>query len=499
MQQRTRGEITESVTPAPPALERALRPVATRSLNRTRQATPKGERDYRMRRLLVAGDALALIGGMTIWLVLSQAHVGARLGWGLLTLPVWILLFNAYGLYAAGLRRVGYSTVDEIPQIVHALLVGCVGLLLYFHVTPAHRIDFFELLVFGATTLLLASLFRCLNRNFGLRSLGMERVMFVGSGPMTPILVRQMLAQPRHRLEPVGVLTQPENERWPLPLNAIGSLAQSSPESVLTAYQVDRVIISAEGIEDERLLNLINLCRQMGVKISTLPSLSAMMGPAETIDHLEGITLIGLNTPTLARSNRMLKRAMDIAGAGLLLAITAPTWLIVAIAIKLDSPGPILFSQKRVGRGGRAFRLMKFRSMVVDAEARRDALLAHSRQTSWLDLEHDPRITKVGRLLRLSSLDEIPQLWNVLRGDMSLVGPRPLIEEEDLNVIGWARGRLDLTPGITGVWQVFGRARIPFEQMIMLDYLYVANWSLWTDIKLILRTIPVVLMRHGAN
>ena len=137
--------------------------------------------------------------------------------------------------------------------------------------------------------------------------------------------------------------------------------------------------------------------------------------------------------------------------------------------------------------------------MVLDAEARRDALLADSRQTSWLDLEHDPRITKVGRLLRLSSLDEIPQLWNVLRGDMSLVGPRPLIEEEDLNVSGWARGRLDLTPGITGVWQVFGRARIPFEQMIMLDYLYVANWSLWTDIKLILRTFPVVLMRHGAN
>jgi len=223
------------------------------------------------------------------------------------------------------------------------------------------------------------------------------------------------------------------------------------------------------------------------------------MGPGATIDHLEGITLIGLNTPSLARSARMLKRAMDIAGASFLLIVTAPLWIVAAILIKLESPGPILFRQERIGRGGRPFELAKFRSMTADAEARREALLAHSRQSSWLDLEHDPRITRVGRFLRLSSLDELPQLWNVLRGDMSLVGPRPLIEEEDRNVSGWARGRLDLTPGMTGVWQVFGRTRIPFEQMIMLDYLYVANWSLWTDITLLIRTLPVILSRRGAN
>jgi lipopolysaccharide/colanic/teichoic acid biosynthesis glycosyltransferase len=137
--------------------------------------------------------------------------------------------------------------------------------------------------------------------------------------------------------------------------------------------------------------------------------------------------------------------------------------------------------------------------MVVEAEAQREELLAASRQAAWLDLEHDPRITRVGRVLRLTSLDELPQFWNVLCGDMSLVGPRPLIAEEDRNVSGWARGRLDLTPGITGVWQVTGRAHIPFEQMVMLDYLYVSNWSLWGDIKLVLQTIPVVLTRRGAN
>jgi lipopolysaccharide/colanic/teichoic acid biosynthesis glycosyltransferase len=190
---------------------------------------------------------------------------------------------------------------------------------------------------------------------------------------------------------------------------------------------------------------------------------------------------------------------MDIVGASILLIVSAPIWFAVAVAIKLDSPGPVLFRQNRIGRGGKVMRVTKFRSMVVEAEAQRESLLAESRQAMWLDLEHDPRITRVGRVLRLTSLDELPQFWNVLRGDMSLVGPRPLIAEEDQNVNGYARRRLDLTPGITGVWQVMGRAHIPFDQMIMLDYLYVANWSLWTDIKLIIQTVPVVLTRRGAN
>jgi lipopolysaccharide/colanic/teichoic acid biosynthesis glycosyltransferase len=137
--------------------------------------------------------------------------------------------------------------------------------------------------------------------------------------------------------------------------------------------------------------------------------------------------------------------------------------------------------------------------MVADAEARREELLAQSKDPGWLHLEHDPRVTRVGRLLRLSSLDELPQLWNVLKGEMSLVGPRPLAEAEDRQLEGWRRSRVDLTPGITGLWQVLGRTSIPFEEMIKLDYLYVTNWSLWTDIRLILRTLPVVLLRRGAN
>ena len=159
----------------------------------------------------------------------------------------------------------------------------------------------------------------------------------------------------------------------------------------------------------------------------------------------------------------------------------------------------MLFRQERIGAGRAPFRLVKFRTMAEDAEQRREELLAQSKDPGWLLLDHDPRITRVGRFLRHSSLDELPQLWNVLKGEMSLVGPRPLIESEDRQLEGWGRSRLDLTPGMTGLWQVLGRTSIPFEEMVKLDYLYVTNWSLWTDLRLILRTLPAVLLKRGVN
>jgi exopolysaccharide biosynthesis polyprenyl glycosylphosphotransferase len=462
-------------------------------------AREAGVRDFRTRRLLLAGDLVGLTVGLCSWLVVSAPRAQEHVLWGLFTLPAWVLLFRLYGLYAAGLRRVGYKTVDDIPALGHALLVGTVLLWMYFQATPPGKLRFLDLLLFVAVSLLLILSFRVGLRNLARRTLGAERVMFVGSGPMTPILVRQMLREPRHGLKPLAVLTQPENTHWPLPLPEAGSLAEIDPATVLRAHRIDRVIVSAEGLQDDKLLELVDVCRQLMIKISALPSLSAMIGPAATIDHLEGITLIGINTPTLARSSRIAKRTMDVIGASILLILTLPILIITAIAIKLDTPGPVLFRQNRVGRGGKPFKLTKFRSMSTDAEARRDQLLASSRQHEWLDLEHDPRITRTGRFIRNTSIDELPQLWNVIRGDMSLVGPRPLIEEEDRHIHGWARGRLDLTPGITGLWQVLGRTNIPFEQMITIDYLYVANWSLWTDIKLILQTIPTILRQHGAN
>ncbi len=457
------------------------------------------DRDYRIRRMLAAADVLALLAGIVALVAVGVTRPAGHVLWGITTVPAWLLLFVLYGLYSSGLRRVGHSTVDEIPSLIHVFVLGGAGTWVYWRITPAGSTEFAPLVVFVAVAFASDLVLRASARRLSRRILGSERVLLVGSGPMTPVLARQVMRQPSHGLEVVGALTRHENEQWPLPVESFGALGEVDAARLLTTERIDRVVVSAEGIEDLYLLELVDLCRKLNIKVSALPSLAAMIGPAATIDQLEGVTVIGLNLPSLARSSQLLKRALDVIGASLLLLVTAPIWLAAAIAIKLDSPGPVLFRQERIGRGGKPFRIAKFRSMSVDAEARREELLALSRQAEWLDLEHDPRITRVGRILRHTSIDELPQLWSVLRGHMSLVGPRPLVAQEDSNVLGWARGRLDLTPGLTGMWQVLGRTHIPFEQMVMLDYLYVANWSLWTDVKLMLRTLPTVLTRTGAN
>jgi lipopolysaccharide/colanic/teichoic acid biosynthesis glycosyltransferase len=206
----------------------------------------------------------------------------------------------------------------------------------------------------------------------------------------------------------------------------------------------------------------------------------------------------------LSASHRIAKRSIDILGAAFGLIVLSPLLAISAIAIKLTTPGPVLFKQTRIGRGQKPFTILKFRTMVVDAEERKSEvahLNAHlATDARMFKIPEDPRITRVGGVLRKYSIDELPQLVNVLRGDMSLVGPRPLIPHEHQYVNDWGLRRLDLTPGLTGLWQVFGRSEIPFSEMLVLDYLYVTNWTLWGDIKLVARTVPVLLGRgRGAS
>jgi exopolysaccharide biosynthesis polyprenyl glycosylphosphotransferase len=315
-----------------------------------------------------------------------------------------------------------------------------------------------------------------------------------------------MRAHPEYHVEPVGLLcpdtsavlgTGPGEGPGGLPI--LGRLTAEELETVVRRYEIGRVVVAHSDVGERALMEVLRRCRELRVKASVLPQLFDVMGPSVEIDDIEGVTMLGIAPPVFTRSSRFLKRSMDVAGALVTLVAVTPFLAIIALAIRLDSPGPVLFHQQRIGRRGRPFSLLKFRTMVADAEERRAALIGESSDPHWLHLDHDPRITRVGRLLRLSSLDELPQLWNVLRGEMSLVGPRPIIESEDRQLDGWRRSRVDLTPGLTGLWQVLGRTRIPFEEMVKLDYLYVTNWSLWTDVRLILRTIPAVLHRRGAN
>jgi exopolysaccharide biosynthesis polyprenyl glycosylphosphotransferase len=262
---------------------------------------------------------------------------------------------------------------------------------------------------------------------------------------------------------------------------------------------IDRVILCRTDLEPPEVSHLADVCHRYAVKVGIVPGATDAYGPSIELDGVEGVTVLGVNPPVLGRTSRWLKRSFDTTLAAVGMVISAPLVLVAALVIPLDSRGPIFYRQLRIGKGGRAFTLYKLRTMVPDADKMRAELMVNSNDPNWLDLDHDPRVTRVGRFLRRTSIDELPQLLNVLKGEMSLVGPRPLPEEEDAMVDGWARGRLDLTPGITGLWQVLGRNSIPFEEMVKLDYAYVTNWSLWMDLRLLLRTMPVVLRRRGAK
>jgi len=477
--------------------------VRARELDRERRRSESRPRaadlDSSVRRLLAAGDAVAALIALLLALTLPVLpHTHPKLLWGLFAVPLMIVLFKLYGLYDRDVKRISHSTVDDIPWLLHAVIVGGLLFWLYARVSPMGRMDFAEIVTFGLGTLVLVTVARHAMRQLAARLVGVESAVLVGGGAMSQVFAGKLAAHPEYRLQVVGVLGVGQSnghDRASLPL--LGG--PDDVERVAQRHGVSRVIITPQGLDDAVLEELLRTCRALALKVSILPKLSDVLGPAVEVDDVEGITVLGINPPWLPRSSRAMKRGMDIAIAFVLLLFSALPMLLIAIAIKLDSRGPVFFVQERVGRRGLRFRLFKFRTMGVDAEQQRAELLAQSTDPDWLKLEHDPRITRLGRSLRRLSLDELPQLWNVLRGEMSMVGPRPLIPAEDERVLGWARGRLDLTPGMTGYWQVLGRTRIPFEEMVKLDYLYVMNWSLWEDVRLMLRTLPTVVGGRGVN
>jgi lipopolysaccharide/colanic/teichoic acid biosynthesis glycosyltransferase len=207
---------------------------------------------------------------------------------------------------------------------------------------------------------------------------------------------------------------------------------------------------------------------------------------------------IEVDRPLEVSSSLWVKRALDLCGASLGLLALAPLIVVIAAAIKLEGGGAVLFGQQRVGRRGRRFRMLKFRTMVPGADAMKDALRARNEAGRGLfKIAEDPRVTRVGRFLRRSALDELPQLLNVLKGEMSLVGPRPLVVEEDERIAGPHRRRLELMPGMTGPWQILGPTRASLGEMVAIDHRYVVDWSLWKDLKILLRTVPHVVGRRG--
>jgi exopolysaccharide biosynthesis polyprenyl glycosylphosphotransferase len=257
------------------------------------------------------------------------------------------------------------------------------------------------------------------------------------------------------------------------------------------------VMIATSQTNPQVTVDLVRAAKAAGVRVSVVPHVFDVVGNSVVFDDLHGLTVLGVREFALSRSSHALKRGFDLLGAGTMLLAVAPVMALIALAIKLDSRGPILFRQERVGKAGRRFRICKFRTMVPDAEQRKAELIGMNEANGLFKIEKDPRITRVGRILRKTSMDELPQLFNVLMGEMSLVGPRPLIAAEDRTITGYDRRRLRLTPGMTGHWQIMGSARVPMHEMVKIDYLYVTTWSLFGDLKILARTIPYMLARKG--
>jgi exopolysaccharide biosynthesis polyprenyl glycosylphosphotransferase len=434
----------------------------------------------------------------SVYLAVGVAGAGSdgQLLLGICLVPLWIVLFKVYGLYDRDANRINHSTVDDAPSLFHALVIGAVIFYVLSRILPTRRVSLAEGAIFFTAVLVSLLVLRTVARRAAQSLLPPERVLLLGGGPMAALLAAKMRQHDEYGVEPIGYLA-PREDAEPQSLPYLGGLTEL--EAVCDRAHVDRVVIAGSNGELADIEDLIRRTAELEVRISVLPIVVDVLGPSIQVDDIEGVTVLGINPPTLTRSSRVLKRTMDMTIGTIALVAALPGMLLIALLIRASSAGPVLYSQERVGRGGKRFRIRKFRTMVIDADERVAELRASSAHPVWLLLEHDPRVTQIGLLLRHWSLDELPQLWNVIRGDMSLVGPRPMLPEIDEHILGWQRRRLDLTPGLTGFWQVLGRTNIPFEEMLKLDYLYVTNWSLWQDVRLLLRTVPAVLRQRGVN
>jgi exopolysaccharide biosynthesis polyprenyl glycosylphosphotransferase len=469
----------------------------------TIEATPRApwNADRMLRRLLATADVLGIATALATSMVFVSAGRtdGTSFLVGALTLPGWVVLFKAYGLYDRDAKRISHSTVDDLPWIAHALLVGSLAMWLIYRLLPGEKLVLAQSASFFGLAACGIFLARAAARSLARVAAPPERVLFLGGDAMARVLIDKIRAHPEYRLEPVGYAEAGGRHSPHLPreipyVGAIGDLP-----NICTRFAIDRIVVASPGVDEHALTDVIRDASDLNVRVSILPQMVDVLGPSVAIDDVEGVMVLGLAPTKLTRSSRALKRFVDVVIALPALILASSLLVVIAILVKSTSRGPVFFSQERVGRGGRHFRMHKFRTMVKDADKQLDQLKRASAHPAWLLLEQDPRITTVGRLLRRLSLDELPQLWNVLRGDMSLVGPRPMPLDVDEKIAGWGRRRLDLTPGITGPWQVLGRTKIPFEEMVKLDYLYVTNWSLWQDIRLLIRTLPAVVRRRGAN
>jgi exopolysaccharide biosynthesis polyprenyl glycosylphosphotransferase len=452
-------------------------------------------RDSIFRRTLVVADTLAILNAFLVTIALSSRSL--QLTWASIAgLPILLVGAKIFGLYDRDDALLRKTTLEEAPKLFQvatlcALVSWLTGGLIVEGTLDRHQAVF--LWLFLAALLILT---RTVARAFALRIAPAERCLFIGDSDGAKTIRSKLSGNGGIKASMVAHLDLDKIAPWSTDTHSAERLAEV--RELAQQLDIQRAIVAPRSADAGEMLDLVRTLKAVGVRVSILPRLLEVVGSSVVFDDLHGVTVMGVRRFELTRSSAMVKRTFDLfyTAAGLL--AVAPLMLVAAAAIKLDSPGPVFFRQERVGRYGKRFRIFKFRTMVQDAEALKEALRHRNEvEGGMFKIAEDPRITRVGRLLRKTALDELPQLLNIVKGEMSLVGPRPLVVDEDNRVQGWHRRRLELTPGMTGPWQILGPSRVPLREMVAIDYLYVANWSLWNDIKIMLRTISYVVSFRG--
>jgi exopolysaccharide biosynthesis polyprenyl glycosylphosphotransferase len=404
---------------------------------------------------------------------------------------VTILLFARSRLYGPRAIRPGFARV--IGSLFQVMIVS----LIYSVVEGGHFSSYY--IFYGSLffALIYVSAFRWAFEEASgalLRAAGYRRrAVLVGSGPHIQEVAAALAGGKHPEVEPVGFVSL-----TPLPENGLQDLG---PLERLDRYfgSIDEVLIADPDFPQSEAVELVDRCHRHGVRVRVAPSTMEIL--MDRVEFVPGQTLplFELKPPVFDGADWALKRAFDVVGSLLLILLFAPVMLLIALAVKLTSRGGVIYRSMRPGIGGEPFPCLKFRTMYDDAEYRQPELEKHNEMGGAIfKIKGDPRVTPVGQFLRRWSLDELPQLFNVLRGHMSLVGPRPLPQRDFDRLADWHRKRYLVLPGITGLWQVSGRSELDFDELVRLDFLYLENWSVFLDLSILLKTIPAVIRAKGA-
>jgi exopolysaccharide biosynthesis polyprenyl glycosylphosphotransferase len=442
--------------------------------------------------MLAAADAMAVFGGIAVAELGSLSS--AEVFWTVALLPVWLLLAKLHGLYDRDHRALRHLTVDELGSLLTWSTVSTAVAVALLALTPIGAPESAAAIRVWLAVTILAALLRGLARVVWRLTTPPSVALLLGSGPLERAT--------RRKLELFGDIHVAVGGQLEVEDFAVADTPEATRELVKDACHgelPDRVIVCTQDVNEALLAHLMRLCRRERIKLSVVPPLRGMFGTAVRLTHVAELPLVEYHTWDPSVSTIGLKRGFDLVVAAAALVVTAPLFVVAAIAIRLDSHGPVFYVQQRAGLGGRTFRMIKFRTMVSDADERLAELVPlDALSDPMFKLRGDPRTTRVGRFLRRWSLDELPQLINVLRGEMSLVGPRP----EDVRLVERYAPehlfRLDALPGMTGPMQVFGRGDLTFDERLAIEREYIENLSLGRDLRLLLLTLPSVVSGRGA-